>query len=184
MTLVSTAARGSSGGGLASIADQTLAVSSPSFDFLGLSQSYSHIWIVCYLRTDAASVADAAAIRLNNDSGANYYQERIVANGATATPGETLAATSGTLIACAGGTASANHFGAGFIVLPSYAQATNHKSMVAQSHYDQSNLTGTIIVAEQGVTWVGTAAVSRITLIPTTGTNFVAGSRVTLYGMI
>lgn len=176
-----TAAEFKKGAGL--IADSTLGGSAVSIDLTSLPTSYAHLLLLAYVRTDRAATSDSLLLRFNNDSTAIYDYSNATASGtANPTTGNAVAATS---IAIAtsipGATASANRFGVVAAWIPHYAGVTNHKAVTA-SYW---SVIGTTTADTQngfgGGMWRSAAAISRITILPLTGTNLVAGSRFSIY---
>ena len=169
------------GAGMVKIADTLLAATATSFDFQSIPQNYLHLKMIGYLRTDkAASVFDTVRLRFNNDSSGVYYNERQIAattsNIADFETGET-----GGLLQATGAAAPANSFMSITVDIPNYAGTVgNTNYMAVYFNYKDTNAPELI---DAGGTWLNTAAVNRITLIPAVGPNFIIGSRVTLYGL-
>ena len=161
------------------VVDSTLSVAAASFDFTGLPTTYAHLRVIAYLRGDTAANAITVNVRLNNDSGANYSWETIL-TGAT----EAQAQTSAQIAAgIPGNTAPANSFGTVVLDIPFYGGATNHKSFASQDASRQATGAGGVTSYKSGgVGFAAAAAISRVTILPSSG-NFVAGSRCSIYAM-
>jgi hypothetical protein len=174
---------GSGGGGLVRLFDTTLGASAPNIDLTPIPAGYANLLAYYCLRTDRAALNDNVIARLNGDSGANYFTQAANATAAANAAGEGLATGSPVLGLAAAATAPANRFGTGAILLPNYA-GTSHKTAIVPAHLSWGVGTGTEFIQIAGVTWANVAAVTQLTLSPSTGPNFVAGSRVTLYGLL
>ncbi len=164
------------------LADSTLGADAASIDFTSISGSYAHLWLLLYARSDTASGETSVAARFNNDSGANYYHERINAGVTTVTAAEVLGATSFRFGRCPANTATANDFGANEMVILNYANSTNRKSVMSRAASFASTASSGIQLELGAEGWDNTAAISRITMFPGAG-NFRAGTRATLYGL-
>lgn len=121
-------------------------------------------------------------MRLNGDAGANYDYQQLQGQAAGVFASETFGGTAifaGVMPAVA---ATANCFNAGFSFIPNYANSANNKAGFTVSFNKFGTSTNQMQVNLTGGFWRSNAAINRITLIPNSG-NFVAGTRVTLYGM-
>jgi len=169
-------------GGMVLVADSTLGAAAASFDITAIPGKYKHLQIVASLRSTKTATFDAVRIRFNNDSGTNYqnaiqyavdgYNEMVEEEAATGGYTEAMAASSpsGSFAACT-------------VLIPDYASTvTTYKSFTSTS----GGLKGATAphIVDAGGSWnSGGAAITRITLVPGTGPNFLAGSRVTVYGL-
>lgn len=168
------------------LANTTLGAPAANIDFTSISGSYNHLLLVTYLRTTRVATNDSVNIRFNNDSTAVYYEELIQALGAALVGAESLAATAGDVGNVPAASGTALRFGTTLTLIPAYANATNHKSWLTFSVSPHGTTTGTIMLRHWGGVWGNAtpAAISRVTLIPATGTNFATGSQATLYGLL
>jgi hypothetical protein len=160
------------------LADTTLGGSAASIDFTSIPSTFAHLMLVAYLRGDAVAAFVNALVRFNNDSGANYLYEQL--NGSGATPGSSTA--SGQTAAMASQVAAAASAGAGLFTpivawIPGYASTVQTKNLLALSLY-----AGTPLLQLTGSNWSNTAAINRLTLLPSSG-SWITGSRFTLYGL-
>lgn len=161
--------------------------SAGTFSFTSIPASYDHLLIYAYLRSDRTdAVTDTLLMRFNNDSGSNYIYSIIQNVTATVTgvsgSGQSSLFGAGLNIQDSHATPGTLAFTALQIVIPNYANATNYKSAIVHGGYYQgaSGASGGINVGH-GV-WRGTpAAISRIDLAPGSGTNFQAGSMVSIF---
>jgi hypothetical protein len=174
---------GAGGGAITQVFNSLLSGSAASFDVTGISQLFSNLLIVGYLRGDTAAATTGAILRLNNDSAANYDEERVTGNAAAAGAAESLGGTGMTIAIIPANTATAGYFGAIFTIIPAYTNATGNKPVISPFWEASSNLTAVQFAGVAGGKWRTTAtAVTRITVLPGAG-NFVAGSQLSIYGL-
>jgi hypothetical protein len=155
-----------------------------SLDFTSISGSYRHLELRMMLRGLVAATQAGLYLRFNNDSGANYSCSRIYGQGSGAVSDSFDGQTSMQNIChLCGSTATASVFASGTIVVPHYANTGFHKMVEARSSGWTSTSGSTFVVSMANAgKWASTAAVSRITLLPSSG-NFADGSIATLYGI-
>jgi len=178
---ISIAATGSAGA-MTQLADTTLGSGATTIDLTSISGSYNHLRLLCQLRVDEITSDDWIYLRFNNDSGGNYSDNGfwIITTTFQAVANET-AQTKGRLALVCGSTATANAATIVTIDIPNYTGTTFFKQYTA-------NFTGVptsasrVETGQLGGQWHSTAAITRITLLPTSN-NFITGSRVTLYGI-
>lgn len=166
--------------------------SSPTLDFTSIPGGYSHaeIWITG--RIDSATTDDYINLTFNGDTGANYNENILIADGPlTAASGGNTGAGSiisaggvaQTSLRCAdltGANGPAGSAGGSRISIPLYSGSDFYKTMLAHSHASY----GILFVAMQNQQfsgeWVSAAPITQITLTANSG-NFVAGTTATLY---
>ena len=164
------------------IADITLGADAATMDFQSIPAIYAHLFLECYLRGDTAAAVGNAVIRFNNDSAANYDYQYVVGNAAAATAAETFAQGSALIGNMPQNTAGANLFGSITIDIPHYANTANNKAAISRWAHKSGVTTGLLRSGRHGHFWRSNAAITQITL-STSAANFVAGSRVDLYGL-
>lgn len=167
------------------IADVTLGSDTANFDFTSIPSTYKHLKLLYSLRTDRASFAsDRIKVIINNDTASNKYESILYYWFHTSTWG-TIDNGATTYAACTfvcASTALANSFGGGFIEFPDYANTTNLKLFQTRGGQMQSTTIKPEIYDGMAV-WRDTSAINRITVAPIFGSNFKAGSRISLYGL-
>jgi hypothetical protein len=173
---------GGSGGAQTQISDSTLGGSAPSFDLTAIPATFNHLLLLIQGRGDTAATSTTVLLRFNNDSGANYDTELITGSGAAVATGEIVAGTSAQIADITANTGPASVFGAFTIWIPNYAGTTAQKNAFSSGGHKTTSLSGGIFNRNYSCFWRSAAAINRITLTPGAG-NFVAGSRVTLYGL-
>jgi hypothetical protein len=178
---------GGSGGGagaLTQIGFFTLGADG-TFDVQNIVNTYNDLLLVIVARaTRAAAATDGLVLRLNNDTGANYYgQNAVFANTTSsiaADPGDTGAIVQNRLPAA---TATAGHFGYVEILIPGYSSTGWQKGILSTAHSTTSLLAAGANQETNGYTWANTAAVARVTLFGQTAANLLAGSSLRIYGV-
>jgi hypothetical protein len=186
MTLVSTAAKGAGAGSgaMAQLFDSILGAPAATIDANGLPATYNHLLIVLRVRSTEVTTRNSQLLTFNNDTGANYAGEAVRGLAAAGAGSLSLTANSvGFDAPCA--SATANFLGATTFLIPSYADTTLPKCLLSieGSIASPSSGTNNWAAARQSI-WSGTAAISRVTVTASGAGNFVAGSRMTIYGIL
>ena len=188
-----------SGGGLSPICDVVLAATALTVTLCPLApipSAFRHLLIVHSVQSGPASNAlQLMGLQFNGDTATNYHyyrrQESVGPANAEASAGTSTAAfirvgdTSG-VDSPAG---IVEHFNAGFIFIPDYADSTNDKwKSLVYGCFLRSALIdaagGLISYQAGGGGWENTAAITSITVMGAgVATVFQIGSRWTLYGL-
>lgn len=174
-------------GAVTLICSQVLSVAAASFDtntILGgnLPASYHHLEIRANLRAADAVTNREAWLRLNNDSAANYTQQLLEGGGASAVAIGTIGTSA---ISCGfipGSTAPASGSSPLRVDVFDYTSTTFFKQSLSQCYARKTTLSTGLSVDVTGGSWLNTAAVTRLTLLPSAG-NFDVGSSFYLYGI-
>lgn len=185
MTLSPTASRGGSQT-LAVISDSTLSGSAATFDIQNIAGSYTALKLILSARSDrAGATTDSVAIRFNNDSGTNYYNEIDIAAGdaVQVLTAEQLAFASGVVGIVPGALGTANYWGQLETTIAGYSATNKFKTYATLNGQSNGAATGSQTNRVSSGIWINTAAITRVTVILLTGPNFIAGSRCTLYGL-
>ena len=164
------------------IATEILTASETSVVFSSLgdySSTYKHLQIRVTARTDRASVIDSVVVRLNGDTASNYARHAVYGDGSSVSSFGLANQSFMTGISTSGNSAAANIFGAGVIDLLDPYSTTKNKTVRSLS----GNANTGFSVSLGSGHWRNTASVTSITLFPQNGTNIVAGSRFSLYGI-
>jgi len=172
------------GGALTLLSSTTLG-SAGTFDVSGIPQTYNDLILVLIARSSDAGANDTVFIRLNNDSASNYYLQRVRGFGTTveATGGAASNALNYGIVPSAGSPV-AGLFGAHTWVVYGYASTVWKKTVSADVIGPFGTATTNIYKEQLGGYWNSTAAVNRITISAVTGTNFVTGSQLRIYGRL
>jgi hypothetical protein len=174
---------GALGAGQTQLYDNVASGAIASWDVSSISQAYKHLEIVVSGRTDRAATNQQVGIRFNNDTGANYDWQNVRAAAAGTAATESIADTSIVITNMTGTTATASFVGSSLVEIPDYTSSAFYKTVNALSIFQVGTSTGNITELVYGGTWRNTAAVTRVTVFPYTSGNFIAGSRLTIYGM-
>lgn len=166
------------------IEDVLLAGDTASFDFTAIPATYTHLRLVCSLRSDFAAGGDTVYVRMNNDSGNNYdaLYYRIYHNAQLATY-ESLGAAQAAVTGAAASTAPANQFDVSIFDIPQYANTNINKTTYVSAGRRSVDTSGNISIRNGIFVWESTAAINRITIYPKDGNNWKQHSRISLYGV-
>lgn len=165
-----------------SVFDSTLGGSAASIDVTGISNTYAHLMMTIYARSDTAAAAANMFLQFNGDTGANYDYQDLSGNAASPAAVESFGLASGAYVGnCPANTAGANLFGSSQVFIPNYANSSNNKQAICFASNKVGTTSASIAVHLIGPAWRSNAAINRITLV-TTG-NFVAGSRFTIHAL-
>ena len=169
---------------LMQLADSTAGGNVASFDLTSIPGTFAHLLLFCKLRSDFATVTDNCNVRVNGDSSSIYDEVHIQTVNTTNT-GVIDGSPSSAFqeIRVAGANATASVFGNSFILILDYA-ATNRRGFLFGSGAITTEGTTSTYQRFTGYgSYRGAAAITQVTLTSGNGGNFVAGSRVTLYGL-
>ncbi len=169
------------GGGMA-----LLATASPSgvasVSFTGIPATYKDLRLVVSGRSTDAAASVAVTTRFNNDGGANYDYDVSQLNNVTITNFTGIAQTQAYVGNLVGAGGTANFPGASTVDVLNYAGTTFQKDGLYQSGMKRTNAVGSFFTERGSIWWRNTAAINRVDVLLGAG-NFVAGSRVSLYGI-
>jgi hypothetical protein len=160
--------------------DQTLGADAASIDtgaVIPAGYAVLEVWIVG--RTAEAIVNSGVIIRVNGDSGINYDFER--AGGASTTVNAT-SATAGTSWSSSLHGANGEAGVAGMIkfTIPGYAGTTFQKvGEMAESLNDSTAANQSVQM--RAIKWRSTAAITRVSVAPNSGSNLKAGTRLIVF---
>jgi hypothetical protein len=154
-----------------------------TFDQSSISGAYNDLILVVTARDAASSIVRLLELRINNDSGNNYYGNRANFDGVTpayaqSSPNSIIAVGS-----VDGSTAATNAFGTSTVSLIGYASTTWLKTVL----YDSMacvNTSGGGSRSLGGGFWNSTAAINRVRITGQGGGNLVAGSQLRIYGRL
>jgi hypothetical protein len=172
------AAPGGAGGAMTLIQDIPLGADAATIDFTAIPATYKHLRLIADLRGTVAGVNGTdALVRFNGDTAANYDYRRVM-DGVEGESGAPIASPPLVLIPGAGNLAGLfGYFDADVV---DYANTARNKVAKFSGGWQQSAVFGNMRWGM--VHWRSAAAINRITLLPASG-NFLAGSRVSLYGI-
>ena len=156
--------------------------------FDNIPQRFQDLRFTFALRSNVAAVSDTIQLHVNGDLGASYSTQDLNAQGAVATAAESLNTSSPVLLVIAGDTAPAGSYAMGEIKIPYYSSPTaGMKHAMAQWATRNNTTTGETELYIRAAVYHPTATVprqswNRIELSLVTGTQFMPGSIITMYG--
>jgi hypothetical protein len=177
----------SSGGAMTLISDQLLNAPAATVSFSSISSGYKQLVVYATAACSAAGSNDQLYLQVNGDSAAHYGYEYLLANG-----GSTFAGDGGASmvalpklgdLGCAN---VSNNGGTSYMVtLPDYAGTTFAKNAITTANVPVGSSFGTNYLSIENWSWWwnSTAAINQLTFGVVGGSNFVTGSRFTLYGI-
>lgn len=159
--------------------DSTLGADAANFDITSIPASYHTLELYFDGRSTASASADTAMLRINNDSTITDYQSQVL-QGSSSTASasqafQTLGAIEAGLVT--GATSTASTSGTVWATIPNYAGTTWQKQVITANETWDTNATNAGRSCIMGGRWLSTAAINRLTLFPSTGPNWKAGSR-------
>lgn len=152
-----------------------------SITLSSIPADYTDLLILTSLRSDRANVVDVTELQLNG-SGVNRSSISLQGSGSADSSSSYSDTTTygGRIALDTAASSTSNTFGNGQIYIPNYAGSqAKLASIDSVSENNASNAYQQIYA----FLWNDTAAVTSVTLIPNLGTNWVAGSSVSLYGI-
>ena len=170
------------GGVMALISDETLLVDTATFDVQNISPGYRHLQLIIQFRTTEAIIISNAITTFNNDGGANYDLQADRGRDVTSSATDAQASATGVQLITPGASAAAGVFSSQVMVIPNYAGTVAEKSGHSTGGFVDEAATG----GHAGVYtyhWRNTATINRITITANSASNFLTGSRLTIYGL-
>ena len=161
----------------------TLASDATSWTSGTIPTTYDHLYITMSAKGAGGLYSQGTMWQFNGDTGANYTHVDIQTTGSTPSTYDASGFQIGypPIMGAAGNTAM---FGLIKIWIPNYANTANYKQALFESH--AANYTGTSGHWEYKVTsgqWLSTAAITSFTVAINGGTDFLAASTYTIYGV-
>ena len=170
------------------IEDKLLAADAPNIEFVNIPQTFRHLRTISALRSDRAAFGESIFMRMNGDTGPNYWslQVRIFNPGILVTS-ERIADTVLSVLSAVGDTSASGVFRPSDLFISNYTIVGQAKSMFGYSGSMGDSAAGeTQLVIATG-TWragASTPAITSMLFYPGAGgTVWKAGSRITLYGL-
>jgi hypothetical protein len=171
-------------GSYESIASVTVSSAVSSITFSSIPSTYTHLQIR-WIARDSGTADEFRAIKLqfNSDTGANYSQHILFANGSSATGYSAVSANSAGTDGVAGimpdAQKTASAFAAGVWDILDYANTSKYKTTRLLVGCD---LNGSGRMSLSSGLWMNTNAITSIT-ITDNNNNFVTGTQFALYGI-
>lgn len=174
----------SSGGGFTKIFDQTLGAPAGSIDTGagGIPAGYSGLMCYCLARRSDAVASASLDMVINSDTGNNYDQLVTDNSNGVMTPSWATNQPAAKVCEIPGANIAANRFAYAVVWIPFYSGTTAYKGCVSSGGFVATAVDAELV--EAASTWRNTAAITRLTFQPSGGVNLLAGSRVTIYGLV
>lgn len=175
----------SSGSGAAAayelISSSILTGTASSITFGSIPQTYKHLEIRATLRSDRAGAeSEIVTFRFNSDTGSNYATHFLSSNGSSVSSSNYSAETYMRGEAYPGGADTTNAFGAFVLQITDYTSTNKTKT---QRLFSGRRGSSQYAVSLRSGLWNSTNAITTITLNNFFSSNFVSGTRVSLYGI-
>lgn len=165
------------------ISRQTLSSNTTSITFSSIPSTYQHLQLRILSRSTRTAMANLN-IQINSNTGLVYTRHELSGDGATATASASTAGgvTTASIARSTGTDSAANIFGVSIIDIHDYASTTKNKTIRSFFGIDNNSATPAGVVGLRSVLYIGTDAVTSLTLTSASSTNFVTGSTFALYG--
>lgn len=164
------------------LGDTTLGATASEILFSDISQEFTNLRLVCYLRCNNASSSATINMQWNGDTGSNYDYQLIQGFGSSVGAGEGFTNDRIPFGDAPAGSAGANLFSTSFVEIPHYANTLYNKSCAIQNALKYGTSSGNMFTQMVGGFWRNGAAITSIRIFPAAG-SWVSGCRVTLYGV-
>jgi hypothetical protein len=150
--------------------------SSVVFDTSSLGSSYKHLQLRIVAKTNGGDANEAMILRFNSDTATNYGYHILRGNG-SAVSSVNESSIDKIFFQRFAGNATTGFFGSSVMDILDAFSTTKNKTT--------RNLGGvaTGVVSLDSGLWRSTSAITTISLLPQVGTNFLTGSRFSLYGI-
>jgi hypothetical protein len=172
---------GGGAGAYESIATVTVSAGgSSSVTFSSIPSTYVALQVRYMPRISTSDTAENTWLRFNGDTGSNYTYHFLDGNGSSASANGAVSQTR--ILAGRAGAANSgsNIFGVNILDIHDYASTSKYKTARILGGIDR-NGDGNIRL-DSGL-WLNTAAITSLTILPTTANSFVEYSVFSLYGI-
>lgn len=163
-----------------SIATFSATGSETTFTFSSIPSTYKHLQLRAIFQRNGGTQLDVG-IRLNSDTGSNYSQHSLSADG-SAVSASGAASSSYVSVGVGPGTSTSNTFGVAIIDIHDYASTTKNKTIRSFTGADTNNA-GISAVRLLSGAWFNTSAVNSLTIYPF-GDAMNTGTVFSLYGIV
>lgn len=164
-----------------SIATATGTGSSGTITFSSIPSTYQHLQIRWVCRSSRVSTDDGINLQFNSDTGSNYVRHQLFGDGATASASGGATQTNIPVGVATAASVASNIMGVGILDIHDYASTSKYKTIRSLSGDDQNNTNG-IIYLRSGL-WQSTNAISSISLISSSSSNWTTQTTFALYGI-
>jgi hypothetical protein len=165
-----------------SLATVTLSAATSTITFAGIPSGYKHLQVRYMASSASGSANDQIILRFNGDaSSANYTTHQLQGNGSAASAyGYGTGGYAGAYLDKALNGTGTNIFGVGVTDLLDYANTNKYKTMRSLQGYDAN---GSGFITLQSALWLNTGAITSITAVLNSASNFNIYSSFALYGV-
>ena len=157
----------------------TAAGGETSIVFNNIPQNYADLKFSITARTNRTNAADAVYWYYNTDTTSGNYSGKQMTGYGTSYQ-STSNGYANEIMYLGGNSATSNTFGNGEFNIPNYTGST--AKICSIESVSETNA-ATAYSNLGSYLWTGTAAITRVTILPVSGTSFIAGSTFTLYGI-
>lgn len=177
------AACGSGGSGaMTLISSQTLGSAAATVTFSSIPGTYSNLVLSYTARGDTAATSVGVALNFNGDTAADYNEQVGFINNTFNSAGNSSGNTAFGPLGVPAATATSKYAGTNKVEIYNYANTTFFKNVLGLQTLFANTTLGSGQFEESAGQWLSTAAISSISIKPTSG-NFIAGSTFQLYGL-
>ena len=152
------------------IATTTLGSAASSVTFSSIAGTYTDLIMASAVKLDITG-AYAMGMQFNSDTGTNYSFTYVIGTGSVA------ASNRGTAQTYAVYGNGDTDWGNSLVSIQNYSNATTFKTCIARNNNTNNSAQAYVNL------WRNTAAITSIKIMSQSGSNFVAGSTFTLYGI-
>jgi hypothetical protein len=148
--------------------------------FSGIPQVYQDLFIVTYGRSQRSASTSETYYYINNDSGSNYSQTRLLGNGSAAISDRNTS--QGVLIygEVPAASSTSGIFGSNTMHILNYANTATFKTVLSRNAVD---LNGSGFVHLRVNLWRSTSAVNKLDIYNTNAEYWTVGTRISIYGV-
>jgi|SRR5215471_658281 len=166
--------------GVQQIGDTTLSTTG-QMALASIPQTFSNLLIVARFRSAIAQTSSTPAFRFNGDAGNNYDWSRMGADNATFAADSSFGAATSAIVTapCPAASAGSGNYNGQIAIIPGYSTAGVSHVMFGLGWTD----VGTMYHRLFGGFWNGTAGINNLWAFSyDANSNFLSGSRMTIYG--
>jgi hypothetical protein len=170
------------GGDFESIATVTVGSGgASSIEFTSIPSTFAHLQVRILCRSDRSGQnLDFPTVQVNADTGSNYARHTLYGNGSTAQAAAVSSTSAMVLGTMAGGSATANAFGASIFDIFDYSDTSKYKTLRSVGSFDNN---GSGEVRLYSGLWMSTSAITSIKIYGFYNDNMVQHSTAALYGV-
>ena len=156
--------------------------SSGTITFSSIPSTYQHLQLRWTARISLADTSDSfSTVRFNSDSGNNYAYHYLLGNGSSAIAGGSASQNRIAWPTILGNSATSNCFSVGIMDIHDYASTTKNKTVRVFEGWE-ANGSGKAYL-NSGL-WASTSAVTSLSIVAASSSNFLTNSTFALYGMV